>query len=53
MVGGQIKGTGATWDRDAVANAGQEVILTNQLVDLGAQIIQVLKTRLNSCEHVH
>ena len=53
VVGGQVKCTGTPWDGDAVSNAGQKVVLSHQLVDFGAQVVQIVKTSLNSGEHVH
>ncbi len=52
VVGGQIKSAGASRDGDAVSDAGEEVVLAHQLIDLGTQIVQVFKAGLNAHEHL-
>jgi hypothetical protein len=52
VIGGQIKCTGAPRDGNAVSDARKKISLTHQLIDFGAQAVQVLKARLNAGEHL-
>jgi hypothetical protein len=52
MVDGQIKAACAPGNGDAVPQTREKIIFTHELIDLGAQAVQIFKSAVDAGKHI-